>query len=155
MTALLADAFALQQQRARLAEARDLAEVALEDVIRRIESETHQPVSLRPTHMVYDKRQVAANLWCVLQNHGVSPSIIERVLRLNPDYTPGRRLRGIHRSTDERDHMCLQRGFVTKGWVIRRYGREGFDKLPRGLWSAERCGKRLYVSREAVRDILG
>lgn len=83
-----------------------------------------------------------------LTERHVSPAIIERVLRLNPTYTPGVRLRGIHYKG--LNDPGLWWGFISKGECIRRFGRAWFQAVPRH--EIRKYGKRVYVRREYVED---
>lgn len=79
-----------------------------------------------------------------LQSRGVSPAIIERVVRLNPDHEPGSVLRGIHYSnTGDPRWTC---GATTKGDFIRKYGRSAFESF---LTAALiKRGRRVYIRRQ-------
>lgn len=80
------------------------------------------------------------------RERGVSPAIVERVVRLNPDPEPGRALRGIHYKDDRA--WALMYGHMRKGAFIRRYGREAFDAVdPQDI---RKRGRRVLVSIRAI-----
>jgi hypothetical protein len=82
----------------------------------------------------------------------VKPRVAARVLRLNPkgadEYT---RPRGIHRHHDGREMAWIAR-LISKGRVIRKYGRAAWESLPKPY--KYRYGRRQFARREAVEDRL-
>lgn len=84
--------------------------------------------------------------WWLRKEH-VSPHIIERVLRLNPDGGKRfRRLRGLHRTEPGRRLWTVDA--ISKGEVIRRFGREVFDRVPR--WAYIKRGRRRFATQRDV-----
>lgn len=80
----------------------------------------------------------------------VSPAIIERVLRLNPNPESGTKLRGIHYKDAAHSYRFAR--FVSKGRFIRRYGREAFERIP--TRELHKDGRRIYVSATGAAEVL-
>lgn len=76
-----------------------------------------------------------------LRERGVSPEIIERVLRLNPRPQLGEKLRGIHYK--EGRGWGFMRDYVQKGYVLRVYGHEVWGRIPRSAHIKR--GRRVWV----------
>lgn len=92
---------------------------------------------------------LCAEVWCRTQR-GLAPAIAERVLRLNFNWTPGRELRGLHR-TGQNNPRWLHNA-VPKGEFIRAFGREAFAAIPNHLLFKR--GRRRWVKRGAVDDMV-
>lgn len=82
----------------------------------------------------------------MLARRHVSPEIIDRVLRLNPNPQEGVRLRGLHRYSSP----CWEYDWVSKGAFVREFGREAWSAMP--IEEIRKRGKRAFVTREAVLD---
>lgn len=104
-----------------------------------------------PDHWVWDAgegRQEFVDLTMVqfeweLREQNISPAIIERVLRLNPNPRRGYLLRGIHYKNYDSPRFTMD--CTTKGEVLRRFGRDVFDRIPKDRWI--RRGRRIWVNR--------
>lgn len=83
-----------------------------------------------------------------LRARKVSEAIIERILRLNLEPRPGERLRGLHYKDGW--FWGLPRGLIQKGAVLRRYGYEAWERIPRASWVKN--GRRVWVPFWAVED---
>jgi hypothetical protein len=86
----------------------------------------------------------AAALEWDMRRRGVSPAIIERVLRLNgpEDIGSFKPLRGIHYKPGS--WWGLPRGLVQKGEILRRHGREVWDAI--AAEAHVKNGRRVWVS---------
>lgn len=82
----------------------------------------------------------------ILGERHVSPAIIERVLRLNPEPEEGRLLRGIHYKGQRDPRVWF--GMIGKGAFIRRCGRAAYDALPRE--AKYKDGRREYLRNAYV-----
>jgi hypothetical protein len=79
-----------------------------------------------------------------LRARKISEAIIERVIRLNPNFNPGCYARGLHLTGREKAEMFWMSGSIQKGEFIQRYGREAFASIPSdGLCKR---GRRVYVT---------
>jgi hypothetical protein len=87
------------------------------------------------------------HLCLTLEDRGVAPEIIDRVMRLNPVLVEGQILRGLHYKAQ--DDPRFTHGFVAKGDFIRRFGRDAFERLSPRRDCIKR-GRRVYVTRAAV-----
>lgn len=83
--------------------------------------------------------------WWLRKQH-VSPHIIERVLRLNPEGGRRLRLRGLHRKESGRHLWTVDA--ASKGEIIRRFGREVFDRIPRDAHIKR--GRHIFVNSRDV-----
>lgn len=81
---------------------------------------------------------------------GVSKEIIERVIRLNPDLREGERLRGLNYKRFFELGIYLD--VVRKGWVIRKYGRDVWARIPPN--QKIKRGRREYVTSRALMEAL-
>lgn len=91
----------------------------------------------------------AAIVYSHLRSAGVGETIARRVERMNSEgVAEGEICRGIYRRPDPR----MWRDCVTKGFVIRRFGREAFDATRRQ--GRFKNGKRVYVLAEALVEAL-
>lgn len=84
-----------------------------------------------------------------MRRHGCGERLIARVLRLNPDPEPRSALRGVHYASTVGRNRLL-RDEVSKGEVIRRCGRDVWERIPRGY--IRKDGKRAYIARSAFED---
>lgn len=75
--------------------------------------------------------------------------VCSRVLRLNPNPKDGEILRGLHLSSHNDPRWMI--GAISKGEVIRRYGRTAWGNTPQHQIISR--GKRKYVRSEYVRDV--
>jgi hypothetical protein len=73
----------------------------------------------------------------------VSPDIIDRVVRLNPNPVEGDRMRGIHYKCQDDPRVWF--GAVGKGEFIRRFGRAAFQAL--NSTAILKRGRRVYIRR--------
>lgn len=85
------------------------------------------------------------------RRHGISDSVRDRIVRLNPKWDKGKPMRGWH-PTRGRRFYALTRGMISKGDFIREHGRKAWESLPNGLkW---KDGRARYVNRRMVLDNL-
>lgn len=82
----------------------------------------------------------------MLGRRHVSPAIIDRVVRLNPQHVRGQNLRGIHYKPNPR----WLSGWYGKGEFIAKHGAEAWARIPKAC--KHKQGRREFVSREAVQD---
>lgn len=83
-----------------------------------------------------------------MKQRDIGQAVISRVVRLNPTYHEGCRIRGAHGLTSK--SYRSMRGDVSKGTVIRKFGRQAWDRMPPDCVIKE--GKRAYITREAFED---
>lgn len=94
----------------------------------------------------------AATLGRLLRLKGIGPSVVERVLKLNPHGAEeGQRVRGLQRSTRFTPSRWVT-GMIGKREFVTKHGREAWDAIPNGL--KLKYGRRKYVSRETFLDNL-
>lgn len=125
----------------------DLTEATLNELL---DTALTKKLAVKPTHIEEGPAHWRLRLEAALKAKRVSPEIISRVMRLNPEASHGRPLRGVHYT--QGSAVLMMWGWISKGDVIRKHGREGFERLPREV--IHKRGKRVYVSREAVLDYL-
>jgi hypothetical protein len=88
-------------------------------------------------------------LYAMCVRRGTSPAVRARIVRLNPRWSFGERVRGWHPAHTRRGQALIN-DLVSKGEFIRRFGRPAWESLPNGLlW---RFGHRRYVARSMVLD---
>lgn len=75
-----------------------------------------------------------------------SPSVRERIERLNPNRKQGERIRGWHPTGDEKFYRRL----IGKQEFLKRYTREQWAALPNGL--KYKYGRRKYIALELFVD---
>lgn len=81
-----------------------------------------------------------------LVDRGLSPDIIDRVVRLNPVLVEGMHLRGLYQRRFFDPHIWD--GYVGKGEFLRRFGRAAFEALdPRAILKR---GRRVYIRYASV-----
>lgn len=78
----------------------------------------------------------------------MKPEVRARVLRLNPDYHEGDRLRGHHPSPPKRYRWDMNG--LSQGEFIRRHGRDAWRAIPNGLKYKD--GRRRWIDRRAMQD---
>lgn len=93
-----------------------------------------------------------AQLEDLLLRRRVGHEVRERILRLNPRPVEGRRLRGWHYKRFF-DPSPVASDLVPRGEVIRRFGRTGWEQIPRQ--QIIKAGRRQFATRFAVMRIGG
>jgi len=81
---------------------------------------------------------------------GMGAAVKARILRLNPTIEEGGKIRGWHPAPTAKEQFFL-RAIFGKGWVIRNYGREQWDKLKEAGLTVK-YGKREYAAQEGLID---
>lgn len=81
---------------------------------------------------------------------GMGATVKARILRLNPTIEEGGKIRGWHPAPTAKEQFFL-RAIFGKGWVIRNYGREQWDKLKEAGLTVK-YGKREYAAQEGLID---
>lgn len=84
-----------------------------------------------------------------LRARKVSPAIIDCVLRLSAPYEEGAILRGIHYSGN--DDPRLHGDCQAKGWIIRKYGRDLWSRIP--AHEIFKRGRRKYATRRGIKAV--
>lgn len=81
-----------------------------------------------------------------------TPGVIARIERLNPQgIEQGARVRGWHPKRLAWEYALVAM-VMSKGEVIRRYGREVWDRIPRDRVLKD--GRRQFVAERRIRELL-
>lgn len=74
--------------------------------------------------------------------HHVSPEIIDRIIRLNPELREGASLRGWNYKRFREPGINLD--CISKGRFLQRFGRSAYESLPASAFMKR--GRRVYVT---------